>query len=498
LIGGCQNLEVLASGILSQYPQGTTMSRATLRFLSPSEIERIHETSLRLLAEVGVAIHSESVSKLLTAAGAHASGDRKRVLIPRDMVESALSSAPRSVLLASRVQGGDIRIPGERLYCANGGEGVYIKDMLTGVTTSPTLDSVEKFVSLVEALPSIDIAWDMVGAIEQPVEVKGLVELKAALEFSRKHYEGGAMGAMEAKQMVEMASVLTGGPDELAKRPIFSAIQCPISPLTFDKDLVEAQVELAKVGIPIVSMSAAVAGLTSPATISGTIAQVNAENLASLTICQVAKKGAPFVYSSDSSAGDLRSGSIDYEALESVLLRTAAGEMGRHYQLPVQVGAVSLEESALLLSRVREGVPYLILQALVPSDLSSGFGGIDQAAGASYEMMVVDAWVWEAAREFVRDFDASDSAISFDTISAAALDNNFLSKRHTAAHFKKEFSSTRNPEAVLSSRGPPRARGDLLYRAKNEVRRILKDARPVISKRESEEMQLVIDKARKG
>ena len=474
------------------------MSRATLQFLTKDEILRIHETSLRLLEEVGLSVHSEQVTKLLLSAGAHSSKDGKRVLLPRDMVKSSLSSAPKSVLLASRTDEGDITIPGNRLYSANGGEGVYIKDMLTGATTRPTIQSVEKFVSLVEALPSIDIVWDMVGAIEQPNEIKGLLELKANLEFSRKHYQGGAMNAGEARRMVELVSTLVGGPEELAKRPIFSAVQCPISPLTFDKDLAEAQVELSKAGIPVASMSAAVAGLTSPATISGTIAEVNAENLASLTICQVAKKRAPFIYSSDSCPGDLRSGSIDYEALEAVLMRTASGQMGRYYGLPVQVAAVSLEETALLLSRVREGVPYMLPHALVPSDITSGFGGTDQAAGASYELLVADSWVWAAARELVREFSADAETISFETIRAGALDNNFLSKRHTAAHFREEFSITRNPEAVLSSRGQPRARGDLLYKAKEEVVRILKDAKPVTTKRESEGMQKVIDKVRKG
>lgn len=458
---------------------------------------RINEVSLRLLEDVGVAIHSESVTKMLTSAGAHLSDNRRRVLIPRDMVKAALASAPKSILLASRMEGGDIRIPGDTMYCANGGEGVYIKDMLTGLTAPPTIESVEKFAAIIEALPQIDLAWDMVGAIEQPTYLKGLKELKTALEFSRKHYGGGALDAAEAKHMVELASTLVGSPEKLAKRPIFSAVQCPISPLTFDRDLIEAQVELSMSGIPVVSMSAAVAGLTSPATVSGTVAQVNAENLASLTITQTAKKGAPFVYSSDSCPGDLRSGSIDYEAIESVLLRTALGQMGRHHGLPVQVGAISLEETALLLSRVREGVPYMIPQALVPSDLSSGFGGTDSAAGASFELLVVDAWVWGAAKEFVRDFKADEEAISFETLKAGALDNNFLAKRHTARHFKEEFAVTRNSEAVLSGRGQPRARGDLLYKAKDEVARILKESKPVTTRQESAAMQAVIEKVRR-
>jgi trimethylamine:corrinoid methyltransferase-like protein len=140
----------------------------------------------------------------------------------------------------------------------------------------------------------------------------------------------------------------------------------------------------------------------------------------------------------------------------------------------------------------------MLPHALVPSDISSGFGGTDQAAGASYELLVVDAWVWDAAKELIREFSADDETISFDTIRSGALDNNFLSKRHTAAHFRKEFSTTRNPEAVLSSRGQPRARGDLLFKAKDEVVKILKNAKPVTTKRESADMQKVIDKVRKG
>jgi len=474
------------------------MARATLQFLSQDEIKRIHETSLRILEEVGVAMHSAFVAKMLISAGAQASEKKGRVLIPREMVKAALSSAPKSVTLASRADGGDLKLPGERLYCANGGEGIYIKDMLTGAMTQPTVESVRQFAAISETLPAVDLTWNMVGAIEQPTQVKGLAELKAALEYSRKHYEGGAMDAKEAKLMIELASTLTDGEENLAKHPIFSAVQCPISPLTFEKDLIEAQVELAKAGIPIASMSAAVAGLTSPATISGTVAEVNAENLASLTVCQVAKKRSPFIYSSDSCTGDLRTGSIDYETLEAVLVRTAAGQMGRHYGLPVQVAAVSLEDTALSLGRVREGVPYMLPQAIVPSDLSSGFGGVDQAAGASYELLIVDAWVWDAAKEFIREFSADAATISFETIAAGALDNSFLNKRHTATSFKKEFSITRNPEALLSTRGQPRARGDLLLKAKAEVVRILKGMKPVTTKRESADMQKVIDRVRKG
>jgi trimethylamine--corrinoid protein Co-methyltransferase len=329
----------------------------------------------------------------------------------------------------------------------------------------------------------------MVGAQDVPPHLKGVTEMKIGYESTYKHIQSAAADAQEARTIANLASILSGGEERLSKRPIWSAVQCPISPLTFEVGLVEAQVELARAGIPVVSMSAAVAGMTSPVTIAGTLAQVNAENLASLVISQVAAGGAPWIYSSDSTPGDLKSGSIDYGALEASLMRTGAGQMGRFYGLPTMVAGLGLENSSLLLGRVRDGVPIMAIQALVPSDLGSGFGGLDQAAGASYEQLLVDAWVWDAAKEFIRGFSADEAAISFETIREAGLDGNYLAKRHTFGRFKQEFIAVSKPEAVMSGRGDSDERGTLIKRASAEIKQLLAAPRePSITKDEASEI----------
>jgi trimethylamine--corrinoid protein Co-methyltransferase len=316
------------------------------------------------------------------------------------------------------------------------------------------------------------------------------VELKACIEHTTKHFQGGASSAEEAREMVELASIIAGSREELTRRPFISAVECPISPLAFESGLAEAQVEFARNGIPVVAMVASVVGLTSPVTLAGSLTQINAENLASLVISQVASRGAPWIYSSDSVPGDLSTGSIDYGALEANIIRAGAGQMGRSYGLPTMVAGIGIENTSTLLARVRDGVPYMAMQGLVPSDLGSGLGGIDQAAGASFEQLVADAWIWEVACEFARDFAADDSAISFETIRDASLDGNFLSKRHTLTRFKKELSGTSSPESSFSGRGSSGKRGDLLRRAKEEVRKTL--ARPrtsMVTKDESARME---------
>ncbi len=466
-----------------------------MTFLSKDEKERIYSTALKVLQEVGVLVHSESVTEILIGAGAERTEDGKRITLSEDVVKTALQSAPKKVLLASMDGQHDIRIPADdgRLYVANGGEGVKMVNLVTGESRPSTSADLRNFARIVDAMPQVDFFWPMVGALEAPAATKEVTELRVSFEWTGKHIQMGAITAQQAAKMVRMAEVLVNGPGELAKRPVFSAVQCPISPLTFEHGLVEAQVEFAKAGVPVVAMSASVAGLTSPITISGTIAQITAENLASLVISQAAKRGAPFIFSCDSCPGDLKTGSIDYGALETALFRTAAGEMGAFIGLPRMTAAVGLENLSSTIGNLWEGVAYMVNHAAVPSDLGSGFGGLDQAVGASYEQLVLDAWIWEIAKEFRRAFDAGDDAISFETIADAGVDGNFLAKKHTAQRFRKEFVGTRMPETTIKVRLADAERGEAIAKAHQESKRILgEETSPKISPEQSARLDSIL------
>lgn len=278
------------------------LARGRIVVLEKDEIERIDATSKRILSELGISVYSGKVIKALEDFRCSMSTDKRRILIPENVVDSAISTrSGRTVLLASRDGKNDICVPCGRTFLANGGEAVYVKNLITGKRHQSPLDDVIDFTFLSHNLPQVDFLWTMSGATEQPPHLMELLEQRASFEYSTKHYQGGALNARQAREMIEVAALLAGGEKELSRRPIFSAIQCPISPLKLDGSVAEAQMELAKAGIPVVAMNAPIAGVTSPVTLAGTVAQVTAENLASLVICQAGKKDAPFIFSSDSS-----------------------------------------------------------------------------------------------------------------------------------------------------------------------------------------------------
>ena len=111
------------------------MARATLSVLNREEMERIHRASLKILETIGVSVLSQPVCKMLEESGCMRSKDGRRILMPEDIVKSAISNAPKSLLLAARDKKHDIRIPSDRTFMANGGEGVYVKNLVTGRST---------------------------------------------------------------------------------------------------------------------------------------------------------------------------------------------------------------------------------------------------------------------------------------------------------------------------------------------------------------------------
>ncbi len=473
------------------------MARGQLTFLRPEEIERIHLASTRMLQDIGIRMRSESVAKILEASGATRSKNGKRLFISEEMIAEALASAPKSVLLAGRGEAKSMRIPSDTdLFVATGGEGVFIKDLVAGTTRATTIDDLRDCAVLVENLPQVDYFWELVGAQEIADEgLKSIVQLATSLQHTNKHIQGEALSLRAASTQIEMARIVAGGEKELARKPVLSAVQCPISPLIFEAGLAEAQVAFAGAGVPVVAMSAAMSGLTAPVTIAGTIAQMNAENLASLVITQAAKKGAPWIYSSDCAPSDLRTGTIDYTAVEGILTRTAAGQMGRSYGLPVMCASIGIENASESLSCVNDGVHLMMLEAQVPSDLSSGIGGLDDAAGASLEQIVIDAWIWEIARDVIREFDATDEAISVETVRESAEDGTFLDKKHTLGRFRNELSSTRHGSASRGSGelGP----GALAKRAQAEAKRILKSQTRILTPRDiSDQLDAAVKRAK--
>ena len=78
------------------------MAQARMRFLTDDEKDLIHEQTLRVLEQAGIAYNLPEAIDLLAAAGAQVDRQTLRARVPRELVAAALQTVPRRVLLAAR------------------------------------------------------------------------------------------------------------------------------------------------------------------------------------------------------------------------------------------------------------------------------------------------------------------------------------------------------------------------------------------------------------
>src|SRR5688572_13019012 len=109
------------------------------RPLSEADVLRIHDAALRVLERTGVEVMESECRAILAEAGAQVDAARNRVCIPRGMVERALLTANRDVVLYSQDGKTDLHLRGKRVHLGTGGAAVYILDVHTGEARESTL-----------------------------------------------------------------------------------------------------------------------------------------------------------------------------------------------------------------------------------------------------------------------------------------------------------------------------------------------------------------------
>ena len=453
------------------------MSRASMSVLSRDDIEKVHGAALRLLSEVGVRIESPPVIELLGKAGARTDREKGLVHLSEGMVSDALRSAPRKVRICSR-GGTDHEIPSEGVQLiSTDGQPPAVFDVSTGVKRPSKLKDLIDLTIIADALPEVDFIWPPVVATDMPSNRSSYFEFLASIAHSSKHIQHGAATADEATFQIEICSAILGSTDELRKRPIFSDVCTPISPLRYDAGEAEALVTLAKAGVPVVNLSMAIAGSVTPVSLAGSLAVINAENLCGLTIVQTAGRGAPSIYSSFSGVTDLRSGVFLCGTPEGMLLDTAAIEMARHYGLPSCAGGPSNASRSLSAEAGYESAMTSMASILTGSDLLVGLGGLDRAGMVSPEKLVMDCEVWRWLERLRKGIAIDDGSLGLDAIKRQGPGGTFLSDPHTLKFMRRDLMIPQ-VTAYHAPGAADHAKDDLIEFAKRRVKEILATHKP--------------------
>lgn len=309
----------------------------SLNILTDDEVEQIHLGTLEVLDQTGIFVEDEKALDCFEEGGANVDRDSKVVKIPPFLVEESIRSAPSKVILAGRDPKHDLVLEGTRVHFTNFSEGIMINDPRTGEYRPPLKKDLIESARVIDYLDEIDFCEKALGAHDEDQLSVPLHNAEAYLTNTSKHCAFGPGNGKLLNKIIEMATAIAGGVKKFKERPLVSFTTCPVSPLKLITECCEIIMESARNNVVCNLLSMAMAGGTSPVTLAGTLVTHNAEILSGLTLSQLTRKGAPFIYGSSTTAMDLKLAAATVGTPECAVISGAVARLARQYLLPSYV-----------------------------------------------------------------------------------------------------------------------------------------------------------------
>ena len=411
------------------------------RPISMDRVGRIHETSLRVLEEIGVRVDLPEAREAFAAGGAAVDEQTHRVRIRAELVEQALHEAPHRLRLCGRTEDYDLLVEGQRTYFGTGGAAVNVVDLDSREVRPSRLRDIADFAWLVEHLPNIQFFVTPCTAQDVPEDDRAVNEFYAALSNTQRHVIGPVYNPAGARQVIALGQLVAGTGASLQARPFFSiVISWMNSPLCFDDLATRTLMEVAKKRVPVTLSSAPMAGSTSPITLAGTLVQLHAEELAGIVFVQLVSPGAPVIYGGIPSMADMRRLTYIGGGVEFGMMNAAIAQLSQYINIPNHNSAGITEAKIPDIQAVYEKC-FAVLQCAL-----SGSNFIHHAAGIleslltiSHEQLVIDNEIIGMAMRAVRGIEVNVSRLAFATIREVGPGGSYVSTDHTLSYLDDEF-----------------------------------------------------------
>ena len=436
-----------------------------IELLTQEEKETIHDKSLEILKETGIVFKWEPALTVLKNAGCNVDFESQVVKFPRDIVTNALKSCPNSFTVRARESKYDIRYAANRVHFTNQCA-PFMYDFDTGVKRQGTLGDIAKITIIIDALENVDsVFFPLTYLSDRPPEVHNEWILAEAIRNSTKSQLGSGIN-FSARWIIEIAKVV--GVELLGNGT------CE-PPLTYAADQTDGLMRYAEAGWGYFADTGVQSGASGPATLAGTVLQLNTELLAGLVLQQVINPGTGYMWGTEAMPMDMRNGMLAI-GIEEYMIASAAAGMARLYDLPCgtfdsltggklptdqQVGYEKMMASLLL---AQSGVSYII-----------GGGGIDDETCFSFEQLLIDNEMYSMIARFLRGITVNEETLAADLIKKVGpIPGNYLKEPHTRKWWREEqFLPTLNYRLTYDEWVQDGAK-DVAVRAKEQAKEILR------------------------
>ncbi|MEM9579840.1 MAG: trimethylamine methyltransferase family protein [Pseudomonadota bacterium] len=399
------------------------MEGGTLKPMSDLDVEKIHQAALTALETIGLADAPQSGIDIMTAAGAIL-GEDGRLRFPRALVEDALAKANRDVTLCSRDGQNDLDLSGQRVHYGTAGAAVHMVDVDGRNYRESTIQDLHDAARICDRLDNIHF-------LQRPMVARDITDNKemdlntiyACTRGTTKHIGTSFTDPSYVPEALEMLHMIAGGEDAWRARPFVSNSNCfVVPPMKFATESCEVMEACIRGGMPVLLLSAGMAGATAPSTIAGAITQATAECLAGLVYVNAVSPGHPAIFGTWPFGLDLRTGAMSIGSGEQALLTAGCGQMHAFYGLP---GGAAAGASDSKLPDMQAGWEQMC------SNVMAGLSGVNmvyEAAGMHasllgfcHESLILGDDIIGQALRCVRGIEVNDETLALDQMAEVCL-----------------------------------------------------------------------------
>ena len=404
--------------------------------LTRDQCERLHQASLQILERIGVRLFEPEAMELIKKAGARVD-EGNRVRIPARLVEQALSSVPRRVVLHNRNGDPVMPLEGSRTFFGTGSDCLNIVDHRTGQRRPAVLPDVVEGVTVCDALENVDFVMSMFLPSDVNQQIADRYQMEVMLNRTTKPLVFVAYDLGGCVDAVEMAEAAAGGAPALREKPFVACYINVTSGLLHNAEALQKLLYLAGKGLPALYIPVVSSGTTGPMTMAGTMALVNAGVLTGILLSQLKREGAPVIVPGfGGDALDMRTMVDPYCAPDP---KGMAEALAHFYGLPMFSLAGASDTKLPDQQASIEAALTMVIEALAGGHLVHDLGYLESGLTGSLTQLALCDEIATWIRHFTRDVEISDETLALDLIEQAGPDGQYLEFKHTQRHFRERY-----------------------------------------------------------
>ena len=410
-----------------------------MEVFSADEIAAMHDAALKVLEDLGMRVLLPEARALFRTGGAKVDEADQMVWIGREMVEAALSSAPRSIVCRAGARHRDITLAPGRLVFQPGAGCPHATDQRRGRRPGTEADYRE-LVKLTQAFDVLHMLPPLVEAQDVPTQYRHYAFVEAELTLSDKFPFVYARGKPQVEDGFEMIRIARGlSETEFRAEPRCYTVINTNSPRMLDTPMAQGLIDFARAGQVSIVTPFTLMGAMAPITVAGAITLSHAEALAAIVLTQLARPGAPVCYGTFTSNVDMKSGSPAFGTPEHFRASVAAGQMARLIRLPWRSATGSASNAADVqgAQETQFGLWGCLLAGATVVIHAAGW--LEGGLTLSYEKMITDIEVLQMVAELCESVRAGPAEIGLDALAEVAPGGHFFATGQTMARYRTEF-----------------------------------------------------------